>query len=93
MWPYVNYILWIIKQAYELFENRVTSNGYSYNKTDMIKYAIGNLTGTFSVAELKEQCPDVSMDMIRKILKKLQSENKIECLGTGRNARWHKIAY
>jgi len=46
--------------------------------------------GPFSVAELQNKCPNVSMDMIRRVLKNLRTKNQIECLGRGENARWQK---
>ncbi len=91
MWPYVNYMLWIFKQAYDLFESRVTTNGFSFSKTDMIKSVIEKNQSTFSVAEIKNQCPDVSVDLIRKALKSLQAEGKVECISSGRSARWRKL--
>ena len=49
-----------------------------------------NINGTFSVSELQNRCPNVSMDMIRRIMKKLKSGNMIECLGRGQSSRWQK---
>ena len=46
--------------------------------------------GTFSVSELQDRCPNVSIDMIRRILKKLRADKQIECLGRGQSARWQK---
>ena len=40
---------------------------------------------------LQNACPNVSVDMIRRVLKNLRSENRVECLGRGQNAKWRKI--
>jgi hypothetical protein len=34
----------------------------------------------------------VSVDIIRKVLKKERDAGAVECLGRGRNAKWHRIA-
>jgi Fic family protein len=41
--------------------------------------------------ELKRECPNVSVDMIRKVLKDLNKQGKIRSTGRGQNARWEKI--
>ena len=38
----------------------------------------------------RTNCPGVSMDMIRKVLKDLKAKKKITCLGRGQNAEWKK---
>jgi hypothetical protein len=42
------------------------------------------------VADIVNKCPGVGIDMIRRVLKDLQQQGAIECLGRGRNARWSK---
>jgi hypothetical protein len=44
------------------------------------------------VAELQNNCPNVSVDMIRRILKNLRAKDQVECLGRGQKARWQKTA-
>jgi hypothetical protein len=57
----------------------------------VIVSAVEKATGRFSVDYLKRECPGVSIDMIRRVLKNLQAEGRIECLGRGRGAVWRKI--
>jgi len=45
---------------------------------------------TFSVSDIQRECPGVSIDLIRRVLKNLRKAKKIECLGRGQNARWQK---
>jgi len=56
----------------------------------MIQDAVKNFPGDFSVADILRKCPDVGIDMIRRVLKDLQAQGVIECLGRGRNAKWNK---
>jgi len=51
---------------------------------------IGKTVDTFSVADIQRECPGVSIDLIRSVLKNLRKNKKIECLGRGQNARWQK---
>jgi hypothetical protein len=59
-------------------------------KTGMIQDAVKNFSGEFSVADILNKCPGVGIDMVRRVLKDLQAQGKIECLGLGRNAKWKK---
>jgi hypothetical protein len=61
-------------------------------KTSLILHAIDSALGPFSVAELQNRYPNVSVDMIRRVLKNLRAKDQVECLGRGQNARWQKTA-
>ena len=53
--------------------------------------AVGRTTGAFRLSDLQRECPGVSVDMIRHVLKELRDQGAIECSGRGRGARWHRI--
>lgn len=90
-WPYINYTLFIIKTAYKEFEQRLGQlQSPKGEKTSLVHQAIGRTSGPFSVADLRNACSNVSVDMIRRVLKNLRSENRVECLGRGQNAQWRK---
>jgi hypothetical protein len=92
-WSYINYILSIIKMAYREFEQRLSQlQSPKGEKTSLVLHAIDRAFGPFSVAELQHRCPNVSVDMVRRVLKSLREINQIECLGRGQNARWQKTA-
>jgi DNA-binding HxlR family transcriptional regulator len=61
-------------------------------KTELIRRAVAGKTQPFRIAELHGDCPGVSTDMIRHVLKNLRAEGKVECLGRGQSARWRKTA-
>ncbi len=44
-----------------------------------------------SIAELERACPAVSRATIRRVLGQLREQGQIECLGTGRSARWKRL--
>ena len=90
-WPYVNYILLILKSAYREFESRLElSKSRRGAKTEMIETAIAAFTDEFSMAELERTCPEASRDLIRKVLRNRQNSGNVECLGRGPGARWRK---
>lgn len=90
--PWTEYLLGTFIAAYHEFESHVgaltTSRGA---KTDMVMAAIRGFHGSFTVAELQEQCPAVGIDLIRRILAREKAGGTLECLGRGPAARWlHK---
>jgi Fic family protein len=92
-WPYINYLLSIIKMAYREFEQRLGQlQSPRGEKTSLVLQAIDSALRPFSVAELQNRCPNVSVDMVRRVLKNLRAKDQVECLGRGQNARWQKTA-
>jgi len=92
-WSYINYLLFIVKTAYREFEERLGQfQSPKGEKTSLVLRAIDKTFGPFRIAELQNECPTVSVDMIRRILKNLQKESRVECLGRGQHARWQKTA-
>jgi hypothetical protein len=87
----VNYLLYVMKEAYREFETRVgTVGGRRGEKREVILAAIRRVGREFSVADLQTECPGVSVDMIRHVLKELRDRDEVECRGRGRSARWHQ---
>ena len=90
-WPYINYLLYVLKTACQEFEARLGSlSAPRGEKTAMIVRAVNRFHGPFRIADLQRQCPGVSMDMIRRVLKNLRTEGRVECLGRGQDAHWQK---
>ncbi len=90
-WPYINYILSIFNLACKELEDRVGRIASKKGaKTDTIKACIDHKVGPFAVSELQFACPDISIDMIRTVLRQLKTTGFVECLGLGRKAQWQK---
>jgi len=91
-WHYINFVCFILKSAYKEFEERLGSLPQPRGeKTAMIHDAVRSFPGNFSVADVQGKCPGIGIDMIRRVLKDLQIQEVVECLGRGRNAKWHKL--
>lgn len=90
-WPYVNYLLFILKSAYKEFEERVGQTASPKgSKTELVTAAIGRFTDSFRVSDIHRQCPGVSVDLIRQVLKNLRSVGRVKCLGRGQTAEWQR---
>jgi len=90
-WPYIGHILYILKTAYKEFEERlVRVKSPRGEKSEIVMRAFDHAPETFRIADIQKECPGVSTDMIRKIMKKLRAEKRAECLGRGRDSQWRK---
>lgn len=90
-WPYINFVLFIVKTAYREFAQRVGDiKAPRGAKTDRILVGIGRFVGEFTVSQLEQACPGISRDMIRRVLREQQAAGAIECQGRGPAARWRK---
>ena len=93
-WPCVNYLLFILQTAYKEFEARLGDTPSPKGaKTAHVQATIDSMTGRFTRSSLERACPGASRELIRRILKELQREGKVECLGRGPGAAWRKKGY
>ncbi|MFH0823700.1 MAG: Fic family protein [Pseudomonadota bacterium] len=90
-WPYILYLLFVMKTAYREFEDRLDHTQSPRGaKTAMIEAAVNAMSGEFTLNQLEHVCPGVSRDMIRRVLRGLQKTREVECLGRGPGAAWRK---
>ncbi len=90
-WPYLNFVLSVLKTAYKEFEERVGSIASPRgSKTEMVYHAVHAIGRDFTVADIEKKCPAVSRDMIRTVLKAMQKSGMVECIGRGPGALWKK---
>ena len=90
-WPYLNFVLSILKTAYKELEERAGSVGSPRgSKTEMVHHAVHAIDRDFTVADIEKKCPAVSRDMIRTVLKAMRKDGAVECIGRGPGALWKK---
>lgn len=90
-WPYVNYLLYILKSAYKEFEERVGQvKSPRGAKTELVVLAVDHFPGEFTLGDVEKACPGVSRDMVRRVLRQLQKAREVECMGRGPGAAWKK---
>jgi hypothetical protein len=71
----MNFLLFTLTLACKELEQRI---GYMKSprgeKTESVIAAVDRQVGTFSVADLQAECPGVGLDLIRRVLARLQKE-------------------
>jgi Fic family protein len=90
-WPHIGYILFLLKEAYREFEERVRQlKSRRGAKTELIRSAVKGFSGDFTIAELERSCPGVSREMVRRVLGQQRKAGEVTCQGRGPAARWRK---
>lgn len=89
--PWLNYFWGTLLRAYREFEERVgvitTSRG---SKTELVRSAVNRRMVPFSISDIESDCPNISRDMIRQILRKMRDEGVISVTSGGRGAMWQR---
>lgn len=91
--PWLEYFWGVLLRAYDEFRERagqlLTARG---SKTALIEAAVDRRTRPFAISEIEDDCPGVSRDMIRHVLRRLRDEGRLEVNGRGRGAKWKVLA-
>ena len=89
--PWLNYFWGALLRAYGEFEERVGRIGSGRgSKSEQVRRAVLARVLPFSISELENDCPGVSRDTIRQVLRKMRDEGLISAQGQGRGARWRR---
>jgi len=86
--PWLRHFWGTMVAAYKEFELRVGVFKEKLKKSDQVKAAIRRSIRPFSVTEIQEACPNVSIDLIRKLLKNMEKEGVVQLARRGRYAKW-----
>ncbi|MBR1712581.1 MAG: Fic family protein [Alloprevotella sp.] len=90
--PFVKYYLGILLKAYKEFEDRVAHLHHRrLSKADRVKAVFDKIPGKVSKADIAEQCPDVSVTTIERVLKNLLDRGYIGKVGRGRATAYIKL--
>lgn len=84
--PWLQYFWGLLIRAYGEFEERVES--LKGSKTEQVRAAALRRLGAFAVSDIEKDCPGVSRDMVRLVLRQLRSEGRLRVEGAGRGAKW-----
>lgn len=93
-WPYITFILYIVKSAYREFQERFEKTASAKGaKTGIVLENIRSYRGAFTVADIERLCPGVSHDMIKKVFTDMKKKGEIAPIGRGPGAQWIKKGY
>jgi len=84
--PWLGYFWGVLIRAYDEFEARVES--LKGSKTDQVRAAVVRRFGPFGIADLEYDCPGVSRDMVRHVLRQMRTEGLVQVEGRGPGAKW-----
>lgn len=87
--PWLDYFWGVLLRAYREFEERVGTLARGRgSKTRQVREAVRRHLGPFSISDIEADCPGVSRDMVRVVLRQLRDEGAITPRGRGRGAHW-----
>lgn len=91
--PWMSYFWGVLLAAYKEFEERVTDVRDARGaKTALIEQAVRRRIKPFGITDIEAECPDVSRDMVRHVLRQMRSRGEVEIRGRGRTAKWARIS-
>jgi Fic family protein len=87
--PWMNYFWIVLLKAYREFEERVGKiKPGKGSKSDQVRKAVLRQTAPFAISDIEKECPWISRDMIRLVLRELKADGVIKPQGKGRGAKW-----
>jgi Fic/DOC family len=88
-WPYVNFLLYTLIDAYKELERRVGETASPKGaKTEIVLQAVRSQRDEFRLADIERACPGVGRDWIRVLLADLKRKGELTSRGRGPAARW-----
>ena len=87
--PWLEYFWGVLLRAYGEFRDRagklLTGRG---SKTALVESAVERRLRPFAISDIENDCPGVSRDMVRHVLRRMRDEERVRVRGRGRGARW-----
>ena len=90
--PWWNFFLSVVRSGYREFERQVESTAPRPAKSELVRTTVLAQVGRFTLAELSQQAPAASPQLIKKVLAELKREGKLRLTGRGRGASWELTA-
>ena len=91
--PWVEYSWGVLLRAYREFEERLGNlDRPGTSKSQRVREAVERKIKPFRIVDIEYECPDVSRETIRLVLRAMKKEGLVEPKGRGRGARWRKLS-
>lgn len=95
IWPWVNYLVETIADAYAAFEQRIAAEQRGQRKMTKQErvrvHILDYAPATFSVEMLRHALPGISDQTIRLVLAAMRHEGLVDSDDNGRNATWARL--
>jgi len=89
--PWINYFWGVLLASYKEYEARVgTLRSGRGAKGHQVRQAVERKLLPFRASDIAAECPGVSHEWVRRVLREMRNEGLIEFRGKGPGARWHK---
>jgi len=92
--PWLNYFWGVMLRAYREFEERVGEvKKRKGSKSEQVREIVLAKQMPFSISEVEADCPGVSRETVRIVLRQMGREGLIASTGKGRSAKWvrHRV--
>lgn len=90
--PWIDYFWGMLLRASREFEDRVARSADGpMNKSDLARAAALRQSGPFTASDVERECPGVSPELVRLVMRQLRDEGLIALQGRGRGARWLRV--
>lgn len=87
--PWLEHFWGVMIAAYDEFEQRVGKIDLARGaKSRRVREAVLRRALPFSISELQLDCPGISRETVRNVLRAMRDEGELELTGVGRGARW-----
>jgi Fic family protein len=87
--PWMLYCWGVLITAHNELEQSVGSVNIGPGaKTAQIERAVRRRDAPFSISDIELECPDVSHEMVRHVLRQMRTRGEVESSGRGRGAKW-----
>jgi Fic family protein len=90
--PWWNYFLSALRQAYCDFSHKVENASGRPTKSDLLRRAVLDQVGPFTLSEILAVVPAASQQLAKKVLLAMKKEGTVQIAGRGRGAVWETTA-
>lgn len=92
IWPWVSYLVRILEEAYDDFEQRVAAAGAGGNKQQRVNdYILHQAPREFRRRDIERALPGISLGTIRLVLNDLRDSGVIRSKGAGPTSSWERV--
>jgi Fic family protein len=87
--PWLSWFWGMLQRASREFEERVAGlSAGPMSKSDLVRAAAFRRVGPFTSTDVERECPGVSHELVRLVLRQLRDDGVIALQGRGRGAHW-----